>query len=416
MLRRHTPIAIVLGVGLLGSGCAPAITLSTVPPAQESRATISAQPSGPAPVSPASPVVVRSEGGRLSSVAVIGPKGPLQGRLSADGRVWTASSDALGYGADYRIAATAVDARGVVRSEVSDFSTVEPEKFFTGRVVSPAAGSVMGVGTPIVVEFDRKIKRKADVERALVVGTPTPVLGAWAWRDDTTVEFRPKEFWPGNMPVTVDLELEGVQGGREIFGQGNTRFAFELGPSMVTRVNAETFTAEVFRDGERIKTIPITTGKAGFETRSGIKVITTKERTRIMDAATGGTDPADPEYYRLKVEYAMRVTNSGEFVHAAPWSAGSQGRANVSHGCIGMSTSNAEWLFSQTNLGDVVEVVGTGVPQNLGNGITVWNEPWEEWLLKSSAGPVVTTVVPATASAESLTVEPAAFDGAGSRR
>ncbi len=112
-----------------------------------------------------------------------------------------------------------------------------------------------------------------------------------------------------------------------------------------------------------------------------------------MDAATGGTDPNDPEYYRLEVEYAMRITYSGEFLHAAPWSVGSQGYSNVSHGCIGMSTSNAQWLFDQSTIGDVVEITGTSNPQNLGNGITVWTQTWDEWLTGSKTG-AVTTVAP----------------------
>ena len=288
--------------------------------------------------------------------------------------------------------ATAIDVRGVPTTTTSAFTTLEPSRFVHAEVASPTAGSTMGVGTPIVVRFDRPIKRRAEVERALVVRTPVPVLGAWAWRDDSTVEFRPKEYWPGNMPVSVDLAMEGVQTGKETFGQGNSTFTFALGPSMVTHVNAETHTADVYRDGERIRTIPITTGKSGFETRSGVKVIMSKERTRVMDAATGGTDPNDPEYYRLQVEYAMRVTNSGEFLHAAPWSVYAQGRQNVSHGCVGMSTANAQWLYDQSSVGDVVEVVGTSVTQNLGNGITVWTEPWEDWLARSAAGPVITTV------------------------
>lgn len=91
----------------------------------------------------------------------------------------------------------------------------------------------------------------------------------------------------------------------------------------------------------------------------------------------------------------MRVTYSGEFLHAAPWSVGSQGYANVSHGCVGMSTANAQWLYDQTNVGDVVEVTGTSNPQNLGNGITVWNEDWQEWLDDSETGPVMTVAAPA---------------------
>ena len=374
------------------AACTPELSLQTEPPATTSRASIVAEPAGVAPVAPSTPVVVRAVDGVLASVVVRGPDGPLPGVVAADGMTWTSQADGLGFGARYTVSATAVDVRGVETTATSAFTTMEPSRFVRAEVVSPDAGSTMGVGTPIVVRFDRRITRKAEVERALVVRTPVPVLGAWAWRDDATVEFRPKEYWPGSMPVRVELDLEGVQTGRETFGRGRSSFTFTLGPSMVTRVNAETHTADVYRDGERVRTIPITTGKAGFETRSGVKVITTKEPSRVMDAATGGTDPGDPEYYRLLVRYAMRITDSGEFVHAAPWSVYAQGRQNVSHGCIGMSTSNAEWLFSRSAVGDVVEVVGTGREQNLGNGITVWNESWEEWLTRSAAGPVITAV------------------------
>ena len=55
-----------------------------------------------------------------------------------------------------------------------------------------------------------------------------------------------------------------------------------------------------------------------------------------MNSETVGIVQNDPEAYDIDdVEYAMRVTYSGEFVHAAPWSVGSQGNANVSHGCTG---------------------------------------------------------------------------------
>ena len=79
-----------------------------------------------------------------------------------------------------------------------------------------------------------------------------------------------------------------------------------------------------------------------------------------MDAATVGIEPGDPEYYNIPdVQYAQRVTYSGEFLHAAPWSVYAQGSSNVSHGCVGMSTDNGAWLFSITHRGDPVEVTGT---------------------------------------------------------
>ncbi len=380
-------------IALAVSACAPAASLEfdTVQPSEQSRATIAAQPSGVKKIDPSQRIVVTASDGQLADVTVMGPKGALNGELSPDGTVWTAKRPTLAFGAKYTVQATAIDPRGVPTTHTDEFKTLEPKDFFSGWV-APGQGATVGVGMPITVTFDRDIKNKEEVERALVVYTPTPIEGAWSWNGPDTVEFRPKDYWPGNIDVTVDLNLKGIQGAKGVYGEGNKSTTFRIGPSMITKINAQTHQAKVIRDGEKIRTIPVTTGKLGFETRSGIKVVVSKERTRVMDAATGGTEESDPEYYRIEVEYAMRVTYSGEFMHAAPWSVGSQGYANVSHGCIGMSTSNAQWLYDQTNVGDVVEVTGTDNPQNLGNGITVWNETWDEWLAGSKAGAVTTSV------------------------
>ena len=400
---QRSRLALVVVIPLLVSACGaslqiPSVTLETSVEEAVSAAAITARPNGSAPVKPGEPIIVTAVDGHLSTVDVIGPKGPLPGTLSDDGTRWQADVRSLRYNSTYRVEATAIDARGVATTTVNEFSTIAPSKFFTGQVVSPAAGVTVGVGMPVIVSFDRPIKNRADVEQALVVRTPTSIEGAWAWRDGTTVEFRPKSYWPGNIPVEVVANFQGLESSKDVYGKGGLESSFKVGPSMVTKVDALTHEAQVLRDGAVIRTIPITTGKLGFETRTGTKVIVSKERTRIMDAATGGTDRSDPEYYRLTVEYAMRVTYSGEFVHAAPWSVGSQGRANVSHGCIGMSTSNAQWLYDQTMVGDVVEVTGTSNEQNLGNGITVWNETWPQWLARSAVGSVstVATGVPST--------------------
>jgi lipoprotein-anchoring transpeptidase ErfK/SrfK len=372
------------------TACTPTVALRTSEPSGQSRATIAAQPTGSSPVRPSDPVQVKAANGRLASVTVTGPKGPVAGAISADGTTWTVEPGVLGYGASYRIEATAMDARGVPVTTVSQFTTIEPEEFFTAEV-SPTSGSVVGVGMPVTVTFSRGIKDKAAIERAMVVRTPESVEGAWSWVSNKVVEFRPRAYWPGNIEVTVDLNLTGIEGSPGVYGKKDSSTTFAFGPAMVTKVDARTFEATVYRDGQPIRTMPITTGKPGFETRSGIKVILSKERSRIMDAASGGTSRGDPEYYRVLAEYAMRVTPSGEFLHAAPWSVGSQGRANVSHGCVGMSISNAEWLYERSMVGDVVEVTGTPREQNLGNGITIWNESWDDWLSRSASGPVWTT-------------------------
>ena len=150
---------------------------------------------------------------------------------------------------------------------------------------------------------------------------------------------------------------------------------------MVSKVDMNTHQMRVFRNGKLIRTIPITTGEQPkFTTRSGTKVIIEKFRHKRMNSETVGIDPNSADGYDLDdVEYAMRVTYSGEFVHAAPWSVGSQGSANVSHGCTGMSTANAGWFYDNSKVGDVIKYTGTDREMDLTNGFGDWNESFADY-------------------------------------
>ena len=135
------------------------------------------------------------------------------------------------------------------------------------------------------------------------------------------------------------------------------------------------------RNGEVINTIPVTTGKPGFDTRNGIKVVLAKEQFVRMRGASIGIASGSSESYDLPVYWATRVTWSGEYVHAAPWSVGLPGRANVSHGCTGMSTANAEWFFDTVRQGDIVQVVNSDgeTMTPFDNGFGDWNLAWDAW-------------------------------------
>lgn len=386
-------VALVGALTLALSACTPTLSLTTTVPDPTPSVSLLSSPQKASGVDPDSIVQVDANNGILTDITVVGPEGEVPGILSEDRTQWIATSGPLDYSAQYTISATGADARGRETSISNTFSTLEPEKFFKAEA-SPANGAVVGVGTPIVVTFNKKVKNKAEVEQALVVRTSEPVLGAWAWVGNRKVEFRPKDIWPGNMQVQLDMNLTGVQAKPGVFGKKDSSQEFSFRPAMVSVVNAKTHTMKVYRDGDLLKTIPVTTGKAGFETRSGTKVLLSKERSRIMDAATGGTAESSAEYYRVNAEYAMRLNYTGEFVHAAPWSVGSQGSANVSHGCVGMSTSNAAWWWGESNIGDVVIVKNTSREQgNDGNGVTIWNEPWTEWLERSASGAQFTKVL-----------------------
>ncbi|HNO39580.1 MAG TPA: L,D-transpeptidase, partial [Marmoricola sp.] len=242
--------------------------------------------------------------------------------------------------------------------------------------------STVGVAMPVIIRFDVPVKNKLAFQNNIQV-TATPAQeGGFKWISDNELHWRPVKFWKAGSKVVVDARLGGVPAGNGVYGQLDRVLRFNVGRSLVTRVNINTHQMKVFRDGKLIRTMPITTGRQPeHTTRSGVKVIMEKNRTRDMNSETVGIDPNSADGYDLTgVEYAQRVTSSGEFIHAAPWSVGSQGHANVSHGCTGMSTSNAGWLYSQTIIGDPVIYVGSNRPMTLTNGYGDWNEPFTQYI------------------------------------
>ena len=381
-------VSSLLGGSLLVTGCQPSPPVD--PPtkvlaadaalrAGTSAAEISIEPGRNARrVRPDAPVVVRVTGGRLTEVRVSDRSGrSVLGGASDDGTLWE-SSAGLTPDTAYTVQARARSSTGTEVAATSTFRTLEPATTLT-TAISPLDGQTVGVGMPVVVRFSEPIRDRAGVERRLSVRPSVPVEGSWHWVDDRQVHWRPRQYWPAYTDVTLDVRTGGVEAAPGTWGEADRTIRFRVGASMVSTVDARSLRMRVVRDGRVVRTVPVTTGKKGFITRSGIKVVSEKYRMKIMDARTVRIRESSPEYYRLKVPYAMRVTTSGEFVHGAPWSEGQQGRARVSHGCVGMSEKNAAWFFGQSSIGDVIDVVGTNRPLEPGNGWTDWNVPWEQW-------------------------------------
>ncbi|WP_232524868.1 L,D-transpeptidase [Nocardioides mangrovicus] len=302
------------------------------------------------------------------------------GQMNADRTGWHATSR-LTSGKKYVVKAVAADASGTARTWTARFdaaSLTKDEQTYPS--VNPLPDANVGVGMPIMVHFDRPVKNKAAFERNMHVTTSAGQTGSWYWIDDNTAHYRPQTYWQGGSTVNVDLDLASVDAGNGIYGQVDRKYSFKVGRSQVLKVSATTHQMKVIRDGKQIRQIPITTGMAGFTTRSGTKVIVEKDLSHDMNSETIGIDPNGPLGYNLKgVKYAMRLTFSGEFIHAAPWSVSSQGHANVSHGCTGLSNENAAWLFNNSMIGDPVEYTGTDKPMTLTNGYGDWNMSWADW-------------------------------------
>jgi lipoprotein-anchoring transpeptidase ErfK/SrfK len=369
---------------LLTTACAPALDVRTAAVPEASQATVVGDFLNQTEVDFREELVMAADQGRLTSVTVTDPAGnTLPGEHTAGGTEWRIPAGALDLATKYDVSVEAIDRYGTPMAQQASFTTIVPSNVLAYDF-SLRQGSTYGVGMPVSISFDKPVVDRAAVEERLQVTTSTPIEGRWSWKGDRYVTYRPKEYWPAGTKVTVAANLRGVEPEPGVFAMENRSLDFEIGSSLIAVVDADTHTMTVRRNGEVVRTMPITTGKEGWETRSGIKVIMSKERNLVMDAATLGVAEDDPEYYRLDVEYAMRVTWSGEFVHSAPWSVASQGRDNVSHGCVGMSTANAKWFFDNAKIGDVVQVLNTGRYQDLGNGITVWNESWDRWVAGSA--------------------------------
>ncbi|WP_406287249.1 Ig-like domain-containing protein [Embleya sp. NBC_00896] len=339
------------------------------------------------------PITVQARDGRLYAVSLIGPDGRLVPGANATGGGSWSSSEPLDYDTEYTLTASAVDAFGLSATRRTSFRTISPDAEMRADTVLPEAGSTVGVGMPITVGFDRPIndpRLRAAVEKRLIVSASTPVEGAWGWVDDDTVRYRPKNYWPVGTKVSVTTSLIGLDFGGGVYGGPGEPVVFDVGDAVVATVDAGAHSMTVSRNGTELRTLAVTTGKPGFTTRSGTKVVLGKQPHVVMDGTTVGIAAGSSDSYRLDVYWATRVTWSGEFVHAAPWSVGAQGRANVSHGCVGMSTENAKWFYDQVKVGDIVTVVNTGNPKTMepvGNGYGEWNLDWAEWLSMSTTGP-----------------------------
>lgn len=206
--------------------------------------------------------------------------------------------------------------------------------------VQPVNGQTVGVAHPIIVTFTRPVRDRAAAERSIEVTAPAAMTGRYEWRSDSTVAFLPDHYWPAHSQISM---MAG--GERRSFGTGST----VLG---VGSVSNHTFTVSI--DGVIMRQMPASFGKPKHPTPIGSFSVLEKYKSIVMDSRTIGIPLEDPEGYKLTVADAVRVTWGGVYVHSAPWSVGSQGYANVSHGCVNLSPDNALWYFDQVGIGDPV--------------------------------------------------------------
>ncbi|MGL4305118.1 MAG: L,D-transpeptidase [Mycobacteriaceae bacterium] len=231
---------------------------------------------------------------------------------------------------------------------------------FATPTLNPGNGEVVGVAQPVIISFSAPIADRAIAEAAIRVTSQPEVPGHFYWFTNSQLRWRPEAFWPTNTTVTVDA--------------GDAHVTFSIGDAVVAISDDATKTITITRNGEVIKTMPTSMGSSKNPTPNGTYIVGERFRDMYMDSSTYGVPVDSPEGYRTYVEYATRISNSGIFVHPAPWSVGSQGRVNVSHGCLNVSTENGKWFFENIQKGVPLIVKNTiGGTLSASDGLGDWN-------------------------------------------
>ncbi|MGW2556814.1 Ig-like domain-containing protein [Streptomyces sp. NPDC001635] len=330
---------------------------------------------------------VRVPSGRLESVTVVrsqdGQEFPVLGRLSADETVWKPDDPRLVLAAEYTIDAVALDGDGRRVARHATFTTFVPDRRFVGYLM-PENRATVGTGMIVSVQFNRQITNRAAVERAIRVTARPAVEIRPHWFGDKRLDFRPRQYWRPGTRVTVALRLRDVEGAPGAYGLQYKNVSFTVGRSQVSLVDAAAHTMKVRRDGKVVATVPITAGAPRTTTYNGKMVVMERLAVTRMNSRTVGFGG---EYDIPDVPHAMRLTESGTFVHGNYWSPDAPGRVNVSHGCVGLkdvkgggSGTPAGWFFDRSLVGDVIEVVHSDDKKVApDNGLGGWNMGWDEW-------------------------------------
>ncbi|HYN93044.1 MAG TPA: Ig-like domain-containing protein [Pilimelia sp.] len=304
------------------------------------------------------------------------------GKLTSDGKRWVPSA-ALKWGTAYTTTITVTGADGKTATSTSTFTTMaKPEKLV--RVTSQLGdGAVVGVAMPLIIKFGRSIPKsfRDDVQRRMTVQSTPAQQGAWHWFSGSEVHYRPKTYWRSGTKLFYKVSARGVPMGAGWYGRSDITVDARVGAAVIMTVDNKTKRMTVTKDGKVLRRIPISLGKKSTPSSSGTMVVMEKLRKTIFDTFA---ELGPEEGYRTPIDYAQRITWGGEFIHAAPWSVASQGRRNVSHGCVNMSTANASWLFGVSKVGDPVVIKGTERRLRTGNGWTAWNMSWSDYVAGSA--------------------------------
>nr|BFE31050.1 Ig-like domain-containing protein [Actinomadura rugatobispora] len=327
-------------------------------------------------------VVIKAANGELGTVVVRAGGRSVAGSFNAARTVWR-SRWTLAPATSYTVTATARNAAGKTATAGSGFRTLKPARTISTSldwILEGNQGRTYGVGTPIILNFDRPVFNKGLVEKALEVKAEKPVEGAWRWVGDRQVIYRTKTYWPAHQKVTVTAHMAGVRAAKGVYGLRDFTRTIDIGAARISRINLKKYRMLVSVDGRRARSVPISAGNGTtmeYTTTSGVHL--TMEKGDPVRMIAPGRREGDPGYYDELINYAVRISNSGEYLHQSAGEYHCLGKANCSHGCVRQHPRDALWFFRTAQPGDVVYIAGSRRKLEWNNGWSFWQLPWDSW-------------------------------------
>ena len=315
-----------------------------------------------------------------------GPSASTSEEASDDQQTAWESSYLLAGDSTYTWTATALDAEGKEHKLTGTVDTDKLERTEISARTLIGDNQKVGVGAPIIVNFGSTVPEKfrATVESRLGLsftdadGSPRDIEGSWAWLPDvdgiSRIHYRPREYWPEHTDVDLQMNLKDVPMSKRQKGEKDVELKFTVDRNQVVEGNTKTHRMVVKRNGETKWDFPASFGRAGSrtETHNGTHIVMSKHEYYVMRSQQWD--------YETPTRHAVRIHNNGEFIHGAPWSVGSQGSANVSHGCVNLAPGSAQKYFNSALYGDPVEIKGSSVSLSPASGdVADWTYEWDEW-------------------------------------
>lgn len=357
-----------------------------------STARIIASPKfGSTDVAPTAGVTITTFNAKITDLTVTGSDGrTVTGTIDSGGATWTLT-DRLRFDTVYTFAGTATDTAGTATPIEGQLTTVAPADTLDALPAYATEGGTYGVGQPVIIQFNGVVTNRAAAQERMKVTTDKgDVIGSWGWLQDedivgdglrSQVHWRPQEFWPANTTVTVTMDLYGVDFGDGKWGTDDTTLTFTIGRKLVAFADVTTFRLRVEQDDVEIKNYPVSYGKAdnGRVTRSGIHLVQDKIPSKNGAVPTYSMCNAAFGYCGVDVTWPVRINNNGEFIHENDSTIPYQGVANVSHGCVNMSTANAKDFYNLVIIGDPVIVSNTGGDMTAADFNYDWIYSYDAW-------------------------------------